>query len=215
MLLAGLLVLVGYLLGAIPFGFLLGLASGIDIRRYGSGNTGATNTLRALGPKASAAVFVLDVAKAVLPTVLARVMIGDPLIEAFSGLAAVVGHNWPVYLRWKGGKGVSSSLGVMAVLAPIPTAAGFIIAVPLIAWSRFVSLGSITGAIVIPIFTAAYSMLFGQLPWPYVAVSFVLGVLVVFRHTDNIHRLLSGTERKLGEKAMPGLLMDRPELRQR
>lgn len=197
---SALLLISAYLLGAIPFGLLIGLTRGLDIRRYGSGNTGATNALRTVGLRASAIVFFLDVAKAVIPVLVARWLVGDPTLEAACGIAAVVGHNWPVYIGWKGGKGVSSGLGVMAVLSPLATLLGALIGIVLIGRFRYVSLGSMAGASSIPLFTATYSIFVSPLPLPYVVASFVLGAMTMIQHRSNIQRLLAGSERKLGDR---------------
>lgn len=191
---------VAYLLGAIPFGLLLGhITRGIDIRHYGSGNTGATNALRTLGWQASAIVFVLDIAKAVVPVLLARWLISDPAAEVICALAAIAGHNWPVYIGWKGGKGVSSSMGVMLLFSPLTTTVGIVLAAGLIVWSRYVSLGSVAGAVIVALLTLAYAIYGSGLPGAYVAFSLVAALLVVVRHRSNIARILAGNERKLGE----------------
>lgn len=190
-----------YLLGAIPFGLLIGRAYGVDIRRHGSGNIGATNALRTIGWRASAIVLVLDILKATLPLIAARWLVGDAVLDAMLGLAAVAGHNWPVYIGWKGGRGVASSLGVMAVLCPVATLGAAAIGVSLIAWSRYVSLGSVTGAVAVPVFTVVYARLVAPIPLAYIVLSVALGILVVVQHRDNIKRLLAGNERKLGQKA--------------
>ncbi len=111
-----LFVLAGYLLGSIPFGLLMGLSRGVDVRRVGSGNTGATNVLRTLGWKAAAVVFLADLLKAVIPVMAARYLVGVPLVEVATGVAAVAGHNWSFFLRFRGGRGVSTFFGGLAAL---------------------------------------------------------------------------------------------------
>ncbi|MDQ3690855.1 MAG: glycerol-3-phosphate 1-O-acyltransferase PlsY [Chloroflexota bacterium] len=194
----------GYLLGAIPFGLIIGrLTKGIDLREHGSHRTGATNALRTLGTRAAAAVFVLDVAKGVAAVLLARLFLADdPLVEwaaAVAGFAAIVGHNWSLFIGFSGGRGVSTTAGALGAMS-IWT---FIVLVPIVAgmiWrSRYVSLGSITGALVAPIITAFLAVI-GAATVPAVVYALASGFLVTVAHADNIGRLRAGTERKLGQK---------------
>jgi acyl phosphate:glycerol-3-phosphate acyltransferase len=193
-------VAVGYLLGGIPVGLIVGkVTKGIDIRQYGSGKVGATNTLRTLGWGPSAAVLLLDMAKAVASIELARMVGAPPLFQALAGLAAVVGHCWSVYIGFNGGRGVAASLGSSLVISPIAGLIG-LAAFGLVTWrTRYVSLGSLSGAIVGSIVILAQTAL-GTLPLGYAALA-VAAVIVVVRHLDNIERLRAGTERRLGEKA--------------
>lgn len=196
----GLILAVSYLLGAIPFGLLVGrLARNVDIRQFGSGNVGAANALRTLGWKASAIVLVLDIAKAVAAVLIARVGVGSPVLEAACGVLAVCGHNWPAYLRFQGGKGVSSSLGVMLVISPPLAIIGLVMGLALMAWSRYVSLGSVVGATLVPVLML---LLAGpmNIPLPYVVCGWIIGAMVVFQHRGNIQRIIAGTERKIGER---------------
>lgn len=196
--------ILGYLLGAIPFGLIIGrLTKGIDLREYGSHRTGATNALRTLGRRDAAAVFLLDVAKGVAAVLLARVLFADdPMVEwaaAVAGFAAIVGHNWSLFIGFKGGRGVATSAGAlgamsiwtMVIVAPI---------VVLVIWrSRYVSLGSITGALAAPIVTALLAGI-GAATVAAFACAAASGLLVTAAHADNIGRLRSGTERKIGQK---------------
>ncbi len=207
-------VAVGYVLGAIPVGLLVGKATkGIDIRQYGSGKVGATNTLRTLGWGPSAAVLLLDMAKAVASVELARILGAPPLFQALAGLAAVVGHCWSAYIGFNGGRGVAASLGSSLVISPIAGLVGAAV-FGLVTWrTRYVSLGSLSGAIVGSIVILAQVAL-GYLPLGYAALA-IAAVIVVVRHRDNIERLRAGTERKLGEKAskVGGVkVVKRPEL---
>ena len=194
----------GYLLGAIPFGLIIGrITKGIDLREYGSHRTGATNALRTLGTRAAAAVFVLDVAKGVAAVVLARTLFaGDPLVEwaaAAAGVAAIIGHNWSVFIGFTGGRGVATSAGALAAMSPwtILIVAPIVI---LVVWrTRYVSLGSVTGAIAAPIITAALATV-GAASIPAIAYALGSGLLVTAAHADNIGRLRAGTERKIGQK---------------
>ena len=197
--------LLGYLIGAIPFGLIIGrLARGIDLREFGSHRTGATNALRTLGLQWAALVFILDVTKGVAAVLLARVLFADdPFVEwaaAVAGFAAIVGHNWSVFIRFTGGRGVATSAGAMGamsiwtilVLAPI--------VIGVIWRTRFVSLGSITGSLLAPVVTAAFWAL-DLASVPAIAYALASGLLVTAAHADNIARLRAGTERRIGQKA--------------
>ena len=188
---------IGYLAGSIPFAFLAGrFFRGIDIRATGSGNVGAANVLRTFGVLSAVCVMLLDAAKGAGAVLCAqRLALGDAA-PAAAGIAAVVGHVYPVWLRFRGGKGVATAAGVFAVLTPLalaPAAALFVITV----WAtRFVSLGSLVATLALgPIALAlgASSAI--------VAAAGAVALLIVFRHRANIGRLLAGTERRIGQKA--------------
>jgi glycerol-3-phosphate acyltransferase PlsY len=202
--------LIGYVLGAIPFGLIIGRVSrGIDIREFGSHRTGATNALRTLGLRAAAFIFVLDVAKGVAAVLLARTLFGaDPLVEwaaAAAGLAAVIGHNWSVFIGFTGGRGVATSTGALGALAPWALLVLAPVVVLLIWRSRFVSLGSITGSLLSPFVVAAFALA-GLAPPPAIGYAAAAGLLVTAAHADNIARLRAGTERRIGQKepTVPG-----------
>nr|WP_276576472.1 glycerol-3-phosphate 1-O-acyltransferase PlsY [Caldicoprobacter algeriensis] len=189
-------VLAGYLLGSIPPSFLAGkIARNIDIRQYGSGNAGATNVLRVLGVKAGIAVFLADILKGVLATLIGRWMAGE-IGAVLAGFAAIVGHNWPVFLNFRGGKGIATSFGVLLVLFPLISAILFVVGVIIIAITGYVSLGSITAAILFPILL----VIFGY-DWKMVLFGVLVGGLALYRHRSNISRLIEGKENKLGERA--------------
>jgi len=194
----------GYLLGAIPFGLIIGrFAKGIDLREYGSHRTGATNALRTLGTRAAAAVFVLDVAKGFAAVILARTLFaGDPLVEwaaAAAGVAAIIGHNWSVFIGFTGGRGVATSAGALAAMTPWTILIVTPIVIVVVWRTRYVSLGSVIGAIGAPIITAALAAV-GAASVPAIAYALGSGVLVTAAHADNIGRLRAGTERKIGQK---------------
>jgi acyl phosphate:glycerol-3-phosphate acyltransferase len=200
--------ILGYFLGAIPFGLLIGRwTRGIDLRAYGSHRTGATNALRTLGARAAASVFVLDVAKGVAAVVLARLMFGgDELTEwaaALAGVAAIVGHNWSVFIGFTGGRGVATSTGALGAMTPWTLLVLVPIVVGVVWRTRYVSLGSITGAVGAPIITAVLAGL-GAASVPAVACALASGLLVTFSHADNIGRLRAGSERKIGQKEQVG-----------
>lgn len=190
------LIIVSYLLGSIPSSFIAGkIAGNIDIRQYGSGNAGATNVLRVLGLKAAIPVFLADVLKGVLATLIGKRMGGDAL-AALAGFAAIVGHNWPVFLNFRGGKGIATSFGVLLVLFPLISFILFMAGVIVIAITRYVSLGSITAAVLFPILL----LIFGY-EWKMVLFGIAVGSLAIYRHRSNITRLLEGRENKLGQRA--------------
>ncbi|MCX5995089.1 MAG: glycerol-3-phosphate 1-O-acyltransferase PlsY, partial [Chloroflexi bacterium] len=139
-----------YLIGSIPSGLVIGKLKGIDVREYGSGNIGTTNVLRTLGARYGALVLIADVFKGVIAVLLARYIIGSPMSEMAAGFAAVAGHDWSLFLKFKGGRGVATSLGgilPMAMWAPLAAVAGVVIFIALIALTRYVSLASIMGSL--------------------------------------------------------------------
>lgn len=191
----------GYFLGAIPVGMLVARwRRGIDIRKHGSGSTGATNVLRAVGWKAAALVFAGDLAKTMIPVAVAWFILKSPLVASFTGIAVVAGHCWPVYCEWRGGRGVAASLAALLIMQPIVAVSSLIVAGLVMVSSRFVSLGSLAGEVfgaLVMVILVIYHLA------PAGDLVFVIGApLVVFvRHRENIVRLLAGTERKLGQKA--------------
>ncbi|HEX7171023.1 MAG TPA: glycerol-3-phosphate 1-O-acyltransferase PlsY [Candidatus Limnocylindria bacterium] len=196
--------LLGYLLGAIPFGLIVGrVTRGIDLRDYGSHRTGATNALRTLGLRAAALVFVLDVGKGVAAVLLARLLFADdPLTEwaaAVAGFAAIVGHNWSVFIRFTGGRGVATSAGGLAAMSPWTILVLAPIVIGLIWRTRYVSLGSISGGLLAPVLTAVLWAV-DAASVPAIAYAAASGFLVTAAHADNIARLRAGTERKIGHK---------------
>ena len=195
---------VGYLLGAIPFGLIIGRATkGVDLREHGSHRTGATNALRTLGLRAAALVFLLDVGKGVAAVVLSRLLFADdPLVEwaaAVAGFAAIVGHNWSVFIRFTGGRGVATSAGGLGAMSPWTILILAPIVIGIIWRTRYVSLGSITGGLLAPVITAVLWAA-DAASVPAIAYAAASGLLVTAAHGDNIARLRAGTERKIGQK---------------
>jgi glycerol-3-phosphate acyltransferase PlsY len=187
-------VVIGYLLGSIPHSVLAGkVMKNIDIRQYGSGNAGATNALRVLGVKPAIAVFIADVIKGVIAALIGRWIAGD-IGAMLAGGSAVIGHDWSIFLNFNGGKGISTSFGVLLVLFPKITIILFAVDIVIIATTRYVSLASITAAILVPILL----IIFGY-SWQVALFGVFLSCLALYRHRSNISRLLSGTENKLGE----------------
>ena len=203
-------VLVGYLLGALPFGLLMTrLVRGIDVRRYGSGSTGMTNVLRTIGPVPAVIVLVLDSGKGVLAVLLARAFDAGPAIEAASALAALVGHNWSVFIRFQGGKGIATGVGALCALSPVAGLIAILVGLPVIALSRYVSLGSVvaasTAAITVPLLAMADpSMPLGVPSYTYAIYTSIGVPLILLKHRSNVERLLRGQERKLGESVALG-----------
>jgi acyl phosphate:glycerol-3-phosphate acyltransferase len=189
-------ILLGYLAGSVPFAYLLARLKGIDVRIAGSGNVGAANVLRTTGPWRGVIVMSLDVAKGIGAVAIAQMLAGGTALIALTGAAAVVGHIYPVWLRFHGGKGVAVAAGVFTVLSPGATA----VAVGLffvIAWiTRYVSLASMAATIALP--PAAWIV---GAPLSVVLVAAGTAVLILFRHRSNWSRLRRGTERRMGARA--------------
>ncbi|RMH70617.1 MAG: glycerol-3-phosphate 1-O-acyltransferase [Gemmatimonadetes bacterium] len=201
------LVIGTYLLGAIPFGFLIAKAHGVDIREKGSKNIGMTNVWRVLGWKAGVPVFVLDFAKGFVPVFLTRTLVPPEVLPVsmdlavvFIGLAAVCGHIWTVFLHFKGGKGVATATGVFFALAPLATGIVMILFLLVVFPTRYISLGSISAAISLPVIIGVQVFVLRTavpaVPTFYLALC--IGLFVIFRHRSNIQRLLNGTENKFG-----------------
>ncbi len=209
-------VLLGYLLGSIPFGVLVGKRSNkVDIRQHGSGRTGATNVLRTAGKKAAVLVVTLDLSKGVLAVVFAGLIVSrDYLVVGEFGLgvlvaqvlaatAAIVGHIWPVFLKFKGGRGVATFFGGLIALCPPAALFGGEILIIGAGLTKFASLGSIAGAV------GAYAILvpltiMNGFPIEYLIYALVGTIIIIIMHRDNIVRLVKGKERKLGQKVETG-----------
>ena len=193
-----------YLLGSIPVGFLLvRIFRRQDIRTVGSGNIGATNVLRSGGKGLGAATFVLDVLKGALAVLLASAIAGPVLpmipqrnVEALAALFAVLGHMFPVWLRFRGGKGVATGFGVFLVAAPWAALSAITLFAIVLGISRYVSLASILGAASFPIF--AWFMVRGSRPVFFIVVQAVVALLIIVKHHPNIRRLLAGNEHRFG-----------------
>jgi acyl phosphate:glycerol-3-phosphate acyltransferase len=183
-----------YLLGAIPFGLIIAHNfAGIDVRAKGSGNIGATNVARTAGKKLGIITLILDGLKGALPVIIAEHVLHLPLLTiALSGFAAVVGHVFPVYLKFKGGKGVATSAGVFLALAPYPTLIATALFLAIYAVSKVVSIGSLIASITLVVLVA---YLDGRNEVLYVAIAIVL--LIIVRHAGNIERLIKRTENKV------------------
>jgi glycerol-3-phosphate acyltransferase PlsY len=183
---------IAYLLGAIPFGYLLvRWKTGADVRSKGSGNIGATNVMRTTGRVAGILTLILDIAKGYLAVWIAgRVTGGDSLVMSAAALTVMAGHAYPVFLRFQGGKAVASFVGAFLCLTPWALAAEVIIFVVIVAWTRHISMGSIAGAATFPLAV----WLVEKAPLPAVAASIIAAAFIIYRHKGNIARLRAGTE---------------------
>lgn len=188
--------LLGYLTGSVPFAFLLARPAGVDLRVAGSGNVGAANVLRTAGARRAALVMILDVAKGVLAVAIAQFANAGSATIAATGAAAVLGHVYPVWLRFHGGKGVAVAVGVFAMLAPLATVIVIALFLLVVRVTRFISLGSVAATVALP--PAAW--LTGAPPI-VVVTAMATASLIVFRHRGNISRLRAGTERRMGAPA--------------
>jgi glycerol-3-phosphate acyltransferase PlsY len=209
--------LIAYLVGSLPFGFLIArYVAGVDIRKSGSGNIGATNVARVLGKKLGIAVLVLDCLKGALPTLILPPVLTDSAtfrlhLAVLSGTAAILGHMFPCWLKFHGGKGVATALGVALALGPLSTAAAFVVFVLCVALTRIVSLGSILAACTfcgVELWQLRPTP-FGDETWSLAAFSTLVPLLIILRHRSNLARLLRGTEPRFqfggkSEPALPG-----------
>ena len=185
----------GYLAGSIPFAFLLARRRGIDLRHAGSGNVGAANVLRTSGVPNAVIAFVLDAAKGAVAVLVAQRLSAEPATPVAGGLASIIGHIYPVWLGFRGGKGVATAGGVFAVLTPAAlgiAAAVFVLAI----WvTRYISVGSMAAAVTLAVTTAAMDV-----PAAVTVGAVIAAVIIVHRHRDNLARLVAGTERRVGQR---------------
>lgn len=207
-------VAIGYLFGLIQTGYIYGMINHVDIRKHGSGNAGTTNALRTLGWKAGAITFVGDCLKCVLAVLLVRLMFADSshveLLAIYAGLGTVLGHNFPFYLNFKGGKGIASTVGLILAVNPVMFLIVAIVFIAIVLFTQYVSLGSI----VIMVLFVVQVVIYGQMGgfglaggelYEFYAIAIVLAALAIWRHRANINRLATGTEnktdlRKIGKK---------------
>ena len=194
-----LILFLGYLFGSFPSGYLAGkIAKGIDIRSLGSGSTGATNVLRHIGKRAAITVFLLDVFKGVISILLAKYFLLNDSWEVAVGLSTLIGHIWPVWLNWRGGKAVATGLGIFLGLSwevGLTTLGVFILMITLF---RIVSLASVSAALALP-FIMFISFKTSSISLPFLVISLLAMTLVIWRHRENILRLMKGKEPKIGK----------------
>lgn len=205
-----LLVVIAYVLGSVPFGIIFSRGSGVNLRRTGSGNIGATNVLRSVGKMPAVLTLFFDFLKGALPVLLCAYVVSSTLFNhepsgndaytrefwmAVTGLAVVCGHMFSVFLAFRGGKGVATGFGVLVVYSPMAALVALLVWITVVATTRYVSLGSVIGVGVLPVVFAVRGA-------PYISIVFaiVLALLVIIKHSSNIRNLLSGRESKLGKK---------------
>ncbi len=187
-----LIAIIGYFLGNISSSYLVGKLMGkVDVREHGSGNLGATNVYRVLGFKAGVIVFLADTLKGLLATLIGLWIKGD-VGGLIGGIAAVAGHNWPFLLEFKGGKGIATSFGSIVILFPLISLILLIVEVLVIAFTGYVSLASITVAVLFPILVIAF-----RYSIKHIIGALILAILAIYRHRSNISRLLKGQENKI------------------
>lgn len=194
------IVIIAYLLGSIPFGYLIVRKKiGADVRETGSGGTGATNVSRRAGKAAGVLTLLLDAAKGSVAVLVAKMVAGDEWTMAAAAIAALVGHIFPVWLGFRGGKGVATGVGIFLVLAPIALLCAGVIFVAIVALTRYVSLGSIVAAVLIPVFVWLQSVFVSPVfdLRPLLIAAVAGAALIVFAHRANIQRLASGTESQI------------------
>lgn len=190
------ILLLAYLFGSIPVGALVARARGIDIQKVGSGNIGATNVLRTLGPGPAAIVAFFDVFKGGIALLIVRLAGLDGMVAGLVAVAAVLGHNYSIWLRFSGGKGVATSFGTLLVMDPWVALLTLPIGVTAMVLTRYVSAGSMIGAVA----SVVIAIGLGRPVWEIITLGLLAG-LIFFTHRENIQRLQAGTERRLGEKS--------------
>ncbi len=192
--------LLSYLLGSIPTGYITGrMMKGIDIRQHGSGNTGATNVFRVLGFKAGLITAVGDIGKGILTLQLVKVILKAPVwgleiktVLLICGILVIAGHNWSLFLKFEGGKGIATTVGVLLLLSPYLLLILLFVWLPLVYLTKYVSLGSIVSGVMIPVL-----MILFRESGEYILFGIIIAIFVVYRHRSNIQRLLAGTENKI------------------
>jgi acyl phosphate:glycerol-3-phosphate acyltransferase len=186
---------IGYLVGSVPFAFLLSRRRGIDLRLVGSGNIGASNVLRTSGVAAAVAAMCLDAVKGAIAVLVAQRVTAQPFTPVAAGLASIVGHLYPVWLRFRGGKGVATAAGVFGVLTPVALGGASIVFVLAVWVTRYISVGSVAAAVTLAIIAAA-----GDAPAVIVTGAILAAAIILHRHRGNLARVIAGTERRVGQR---------------
>lgn len=205
-------IVLGYIIGSIPFGVVIGkLMRGIDVRDYGSGKMGGTNVMRTLGTKVGILVIAIDVAKGAGSVAIATVIVGNRVLpigdiclhwqvtQVATAFAVIVGHNWPIFMKFRGGRGVAPFFGTMVAMSPGAALFGFEILLLVVFVTRYMSMGSIFGALGAWCLLAPLTIV-DHFPPVYLVYGLVAAGLVLYQHRDSITRLRAGTERRLGDK---------------
>jgi glycerol-3-phosphate acyltransferase PlsY len=188
-------VVLAYLVGSIPFAYLLSRQQGIDLRHAGSGNVGASNVLRTTGVRAAVLAMVLDGVKGTAAVLMAQLLSAGAVASAAAACASVVGHVYPIWLRFRGGKGVATAAGAFAVLAPEALGVAACVFLVAVIVTRFISLGSIAGALTLALIAAI-----SDVPGVVAIGATASTLIIVYRHRDNLARLAAGTERRIGQR---------------
>ena len=196
-------VVLSYLIGSLSWGYmLLRWRLGMDVREFGSGRTGMSNVLRTGGGKAAAVVLALDIAKGVVVVIMAREAVGSHVAEVVVALVALVGHNWPVFLGFRGGRGILTALGGLSMMTPVPAAVATATFLVTASGSRYISLGSIVGVLAGAASLIGLAMIGWYSP-TYMLFAGAATAMIIWQHRDNIQRLINGSERRMGAPAAP------------
>ena len=190
-------VTLGYFVGSIPFAYLLSRQQGVDLRRAGSGNIGASNVLRTTGVRAAMLAMALDGVKGTIAVLIAQLLAAGPITAVAAACASVVGHVYPIWLRFRGGKGVATAAGAFAVLAPEAMAVASCVFLLAVIVTRFISVGSIAGALTLVIVAAI-----SDAPGAVAIGAIVSTLIIIYRHRENLARLVAGTERRIGQRVV-------------
>ena len=188
------LLVISFILGSIPFGIIIAKAKGVDLKKVGSGNIGATNVLRSLGKWPAILTLLGDVLKGTAAVAIGRYLGVGPVYEGLAGISAILGHNFSLFLGFRGGKGVATSLGVLSIYSPQTALVTFIIWLVVVIFTRYSSLGAVVSFGLLPI----NILLFNGKERLLAAV--LISILIIIRHRENIQRLMNGTERKIGQR---------------
>jgi glycerol-3-phosphate acyltransferase PlsY len=188
------IILIAYIIGSIPFGIIISRARGVDLRKVGSGNIGATNVLRAVGKKEAILTLLGDILKGTVGVLLAKALSQSETVVVLSAIAAVLGHDFSIFLRFKGGKGVATSIGVLIGYAPVVALVTVNVWILVVFFYRYSSLGALVSFTFVPVF-----MLLARKGYEGMLLSVVLTALIYFKHRQNIKRLLEGREPKIGQ----------------
>jgi glycerol-3-phosphate acyltransferase PlsY len=191
------LLIAAFVLGSIPFGIITAKVKGIDLKKVGSGNIGATNVLRSLGRWPAVITLLGDILKGTLAVAIGKYSGVEPLYEGLIGIAAILGHNFSIFLGFKGGKGVATSLGVLLIYTPHVALITLIVWVGVVLFTKYSSLGAIVSFALLPL----NIMLFDFQDKTKIIISILISLFIIIRHKDNIKRLMKGTERKIGQHA--------------